>query len=151
MPCQSASKRLCGLSRLAMPDKDLQGSSFKNGVRFSVQTFSEGSVPCRNLCGEPHSGNEPSGRNVITGDVVRCSSSEPRDAQNRPLRAFLNPFHRSSTLRPKTRLCSNFSRCPGSRSPDRCTISHPGPKLGSCPYTAFFRIAPIIIIPFSSI
>lgn len=43
IPCQSASKRRCGLRRSAMPDWDLQGNIFIKGVKFSVQTFSEGS------------------------------------------------------------------------------------------------------------
>lgn len=46
-PCQSASKSRCGLSSVAIPERDLQGSSFRNGVRFSVQTCSDGSVAWR--------------------------------------------------------------------------------------------------------
>lgn len=98
MPCQSASKRRCGFNKLAMPDKDLHGKSFRNGVKFSVQTCSEGRDAWRIRWGIPQSGNSPSGSNERVGDVVRSSSSDPREAQKRPARAFRRPFHRSSML-----------------------------------------------------
>jgi len=98
MPCQLASNNRCGLSKLAMPEKDLHGRSFRKGVRFSVQTFSDGKEACRIWWGASHWGREPSGRKVCVGEVVRNSSIEPREAQKRPARAFLRPFHRSSTL-----------------------------------------------------
>jgi hypothetical protein len=98
IPCQSASNSLCGFSRLAMPERDLQGRSFRNGVRFSVQTCSDGRVPCRNWYSDDR-GRSPSGRNVSEGDDVRCSSIDPSDAQNNPAKLLRSPRHRSSTLR----------------------------------------------------
>ena len=53
----------------------------KKGVRFSVQTFSDGNAACRIWWGRSTSG-EPSGRKGWECDVVRSSSIEPREAQN---------------------------------------------------------------------
>ena len=102
MPCQSASNRRCGFRRLAIPEKALHGRSLRNGVKFSVQTCSEGRDAWRSWWGTPQSGRLPSGWNESTGDVVRCSSSAPRDAQNNPERALRRPFQRSSTLQRQT-------------------------------------------------
>lgn len=63
-----------------------------------MQTFSDGSVPWRNWCDDLHRGKEPSGENVSSGEVVRWSSSEPRDAQKSPASAFRSPFQRWSML-----------------------------------------------------
>lgn len=98
MPCQSASNTRCGFSSRATPDSDLHGRSFRNGVRFSVHTCSDGSVPWRSWCAEVDASRSPSGWNVSVGDVVRCSSKDPSDAQNRPPRALRRVFQRSSTL-----------------------------------------------------
>ena len=98
IPCQLASNNRWGLSKLAMPEKDLHGRSFRKGVRFSVQTFSDGNDACRIWCGASHCGSDPSGRKDCVGEVVRNSSIEPREAQKRPARAFLRPFQRSLTL-----------------------------------------------------
>lgn len=81
-----------------MPESDLQGSNFRNGVKFSVQTFSDANDACRNWCGSVQFGSKPSGSKVKTGEVVRKLSSEPRDAQNNPANAFRRPRHRWSTL-----------------------------------------------------
>ena len=43
--CQEASKSLCPSRRVDIPAFPLQGSSLRNGVRFSVQTTSWGRVP----------------------------------------------------------------------------------------------------------
>jgi hypothetical protein len=47
MPCQSASKSLCGASNEPSPDCVVHGRSLTNGVRFSVHTFSAGRDACR--------------------------------------------------------------------------------------------------------
>jgi hypothetical protein len=60
-----------------MPARVGQGRSFRNGVRFSVQTRSTGSVAWRRLC-------------------VCCGQLQE---QNKPESQFWSAFHRSSMLR----------------------------------------------------
>ncbi len=71
-PCQLASKTLCGSSKAAMPAREGQGRSFRNGVRFSVQTRSAGSVAWRRLClcGAGNRGRSPVGGKARVGEVV---------------------------------------------------------------------------------
>jgi hypothetical protein len=99
MPCQSASKRRCGFSSRARPERPLHGRSFRKGVRFSVQTCSDGKDAWRSACGRVcgHAGRAPSGVKARVGEVVRCSSREARDAQKRPASALRRSRHRAST------------------------------------------------------
>lgn len=99
IPCQSASNKRWGFKREAIPERPLQGSNFRKGVRFSVQTCSDARDACRRWWGMPQSGRLPSGAKGMTGDVVRCSSRVPSDAQNNPASAFRNPDQRASMLR----------------------------------------------------
>lgn len=99
MLCQLASNSLCPSSRLLIPALPLHGKSFKNGVRFSVQTTSLGNVPwsrCR-FCSEA-SLWLPRGSNDITGRVVRVESMKLREAQKRPESAFVRVSQRPSAL-----------------------------------------------------
>lgn len=97
--CHDESKSLCPSNKLAMPVFPLQGSNFRKGVRFSVQTTSLGSVPC-NKCRFEDAASEwsPSGWKDMTGRVVRVSSMKLREAQNRPERAFVKVNHLRSAL-----------------------------------------------------
>jgi hypothetical protein len=89
-PCQLASKILCGSSRAAMPARAGQGRSFRNGVRFSVQTRSAGSVAWRRLClyGAGNRGRSPVGGKARIGEVVCSVCIWPSDAQNKPESEF---------------------------------------------------------------
>ncbi len=99
MLCHDASKSLCPSNRLDIPAFPLQGSNFKKGVRFSVQTTSRGNVPC-NKCRFDSVEFEwsPAGLKDMTGRVVRVESMKFREAQKRPDNAFVKVSHRSSAL-----------------------------------------------------
>ena len=99
MLCQDESNTLCPSSRLAMPALPLQGSNFRKGVRFSVQTTSRGSVPC-SRCRVDATASEwsPSSWNDILGRIVRVPSMKFSEAQNRPDSAFVRVSHLLSAL-----------------------------------------------------
>lgn len=82
-----------------MPAFPLQGRSFRNGVKFSVQTTSRGKLPC-NRCRLDKEAFEwsPAGSKVITGLVVRVESIKLSDAQNRPDNALFRVIHRANAL-----------------------------------------------------
>ena len=95
--CQDASNNLCPSNKLEIPAFPLQGSNFKNGVRFSVQTTSPGSVPCKRcrlLAGEW----SPAGSKETTGRVVRVESTKFKDAQKRPDRDWVKVIHFANAL-----------------------------------------------------
>lgn len=99
MLCQEESNTLCPSSRLAMPAFPLQGSSFKNGVRFSVHTTSRGSVPCSRCKFETTASEwSPSSWNDIVGRIVRVASMKLSEAQNKPDKAFVRVSHLLSAL-----------------------------------------------------
>ncbi len=82
-----------------MPALPLHGNSFRNGVRFSVQTGSRGSVPCKrcrrdNVLFE----KSPVGSKDMTGRMVRVESMKLRDAQKRPESAFVRVVQRALAL-----------------------------------------------------
>ena len=94
MLCHEASNSLCPSSRLEIPALPLHGRSFRNGVRFSVQTTSCGSTPCSSLMfGVLSSGWSPSGWKDMTGRMVRVESMKFREAQKRPDSAFVRTNH----------------------------------------------------------
>lgn len=99
MVCHVESKSLCPSNRLAIPAFPLQGSSLRNGVKFSVHTTSRGKVPwskCRfEVLMLPWS---PKGSKVITGRVVRVESMKFMEAQKSPARALLSVIHREKAL-----------------------------------------------------
>jgi hypothetical protein len=72
---------------VASPAWPLHESSFKKGVRFSVQTFSEGSEACRSSCGVKGGVDQDKGKATV-GDKVRLESSDPREAQKSRESAF---------------------------------------------------------------
>jgi hypothetical protein len=81
-------------SRLDIPAFPLHGSSFKKGVRFSVQTTSCGREPCSSCkFGSMDAGWTPSGSKVLTGLIVRVESMKFRDAQKSPESAFVRANH----------------------------------------------------------
>jgi hypothetical protein len=82
-----------------MPALPLQGSSLRNGVRFSVQTTSRGSVPYSEwlLDGVVFEWS-PSGWKDMTGRVVRVESMKLSEAQKRPDRALVSVSHFWSAL-----------------------------------------------------
>lgn len=84
-PWQSVSKILWGSSRAATPARVEQGRSFRNGVRFSVQTRSASSVAWRRLClcGASSREGSPIGGNARVKEVVCRASILLSDAQNR--------------------------------------------------------------------
>ena len=95
--CHDASNNLCPSNKLEIPAFPLQGSNFKKGVRFSVQTTSPGSVPCRRcrlLAGEW----SPAGSKETTGRVVRVESTKFIDAQKRPDRDWVKVIHFANAL-----------------------------------------------------
>ena len=99
MLCHEASNSLCPSSRLEMPALPLQGSSLRNGVKFSVHTTSCGNVPCRRwVLARVEFGWSPSGWKLTTGLVVRVESMKLRLAQNRPERALVRISHFCSAL-----------------------------------------------------
>lgn len=100
MLCHDASNSLCPSRRLEMPALPLHGSSFKNGVRFSVHTISCGKTPCSRCSLSRADPWSPSGRKDMTGRVVRVSSMKLREAQNKPDRAFVSVSHLWSALDP---------------------------------------------------
>ena len=92
--CQDASKSLCPSSKLAIPALPLHGSNFRKGVKFSVQTTSLGSVPCKRYkSSEDEFGMLLAGWNVILGVVVLVASMKLREAQNKPERALFSVTH----------------------------------------------------------
>ena len=98
IPCQSASKILCGLRRAPRPVWSLQGRSLRKGVRFSVQIRSEAREACRSVW-VVFGGMEPEGRNARVGRVVYRVGREAMEVQKSPARALLSPTQRVSTLR----------------------------------------------------
>lgn len=99
MLCHEASKSLCPSNKLAMPAFPLQGSSFRKGVRFSVQTTSRGRVPCSRY---DLSGGILrrwlAGSKVILGLVVRVESMKLSEAQNKPDKALFKVTHLANDL-----------------------------------------------------
>jgi hypothetical protein len=82
-----------------MPAFPLHGSSFKKGVRFSVQTTSCGRTPCISCrFGNMDLGCVPSGSKILTGLIVRVESMKLRLAQNNPDSAFVKVNHREVAL-----------------------------------------------------
>lgn len=98
--CHDASNSLCPSNKLDMPALPLQGNSFKNGVRFSVQTTSRGRVPW-SRCKYDKEAFEwsPVSSKDAAGRVVRVKSMKLSEAQNRPDRALFKVIHRSNALR----------------------------------------------------
>jgi hypothetical protein len=106
MTCHEASKSLWPSSRLDIPAFPLHGSSFKKGVRFSVQTTSCGRAPCSSCrFGSMDAGWMPSGSNEFTGLIVRVESMKFRDAQKRPESAFVSANHLVLALLRSAQLC----------------------------------------------
>ena len=95
--CHDASNNLCPSNKLEIPAFPLQGRSFKNGVRFSVQTTSPGSVPC-NRYNPSDIGWSPVGSNETTGRVVRVESMKFSDAQKRPDKDCVKVIHLADAL-----------------------------------------------------
>ena len=97
--CHEASKSLCPSNKLAIPALPLQGSSFRNGVRFSVHTTSRGRVPCsRYRLSVEALVPTLAGSKVIIGLVVRVESMKLREAQNKPERALFRVTHLANDL-----------------------------------------------------
>ena len=97
--CHEASKSLCPSNKLAIPALPLHGSNFRKGVKFSVQTTSLGSVPCRRYrLSEDESGILLAGSNVIRGLVVLVESMKLSEAQNKPDRALFSVTHLANDL-----------------------------------------------------
>ena len=119
--CQVESKSLCPSSRLAIPARPLHGSNLRNGVKFSVQTTSRGSAPCRR-CRLPIEvfAWSPRGSKVMTGRVVRVESMKFIDAQNKPASALLSVIQRAKALESESdasqhpALCTHSSSVPAS-------------------------------------
>jgi hypothetical protein len=80
-----------------MPALPLHGSSFRNGVKFSVQTTSWGSTPY-SRCILSTVEWSPSGWKDMTGRVVRVPSMKLSEAQKRPERALVSVSHLWSAL-----------------------------------------------------
>lgn len=95
--CHDASNNLCPSSRLDTPALPLHGSSFRNGVRFSVHTTSPGRTPCRRWSWLEEAWS-PAGSNDTTGLVVRVESMKLRDAQNKPDKDCVNVIHLEKAL-----------------------------------------------------
>lgn len=99
MLCQAASNSLCPSRRLDIPALPLHGKSFRNGVKFSVQTTSRGRLPCRRWSFDKEAFEwSPAGSKVITGLVVLVESIKLSDAQNRPDRALLRVIQCAKAL-----------------------------------------------------
>ena len=98
MLCHDASKSLWPSKRLAMPALPLQGSNFRKGVKFSVQTTSPGRVPWRKCRVDWLLEWFPVGSNETTGRVVLVESTKFKDAQNRPDRDCVREVHLSNAL-----------------------------------------------------
>ena len=97
--CHEASKSLCPSSKLAIPAFPLHGSNFRKGVRFSVQTTSLGSVPCKRYrFSEDVFDILLAGSKVILGLVVLVESMKLSEAQNRPERALFKVTHLANDL-----------------------------------------------------
>lgn len=97
--CHEASKSLCPSSKLAIPALPLHGSNFRKGVRFSVQTTSLGSVPCRRYrFSEDVFDILLTGSKVILGLVVLVESMKLSEAQNSPERALFRVTHLANDL-----------------------------------------------------
>lgn len=73
-----------------MPARAGHGRSFRNGVRFSVQTRSAGSVAWRRVCvrGAGSRGRSPVCGKARVGDVVCSVSMLPSEAQKSPESEF---------------------------------------------------------------
>lgn len=146
--CHEASKSLCPSSRLAIPALPLHGSSFRKGVKFSVQTTSLGKVPCkRKRLSDEASVTLLAGSNVMRGLVVRVESMKLSEAQNRPERALLRVTHLANEL-PLSQsifIYLNLFSVPSIR-----VCFYPSPELYPCP--SLFRsspwpCAPTLIVP----
>lgn len=97
--CHEASKSLCPSSKLAIPALPLHGSNFRKGVRFSVQTTSLGSVPCRRYrLSDEDFDILLAGPKVIRGLVVLVESTKFSEAQKRPERALFSVTHLANDL-----------------------------------------------------
>lgn len=97
--CHEASKSLCPSSKLAIPALPLHGNNFRKGVRFSVQTTSLGSVPCRRYrLSDEDSDILLAGSKVIRGLVVLVESTKFSEAQKRPERALFSVTHLANDL-----------------------------------------------------
>lgn len=95
--CHEASNSLWPSSSVAMPAFPLHGSSFRKGVRFSVQTTSCGSTPYNKFMFVVVEWS-PSGWKDMTGRVVRVPSMKLSEAQKRPERALVRVSHLWSAL-----------------------------------------------------
>jgi len=97
--CHAESNNLWPSNKLDIPALPLHGKSFRNGVRFSVQTISLGRVPCRSWRRESEALEWwPSGSNVNTGRMVRVESMKFKEAQKRPDKALVKRSQRKSAL-----------------------------------------------------
>jgi len=92
MDCHEESYSLCPSRRLEIPALPLHGKSFRNGVRFSVQTTSCGKLPW-SKCNPPDEEWLPSGENERTGRMVLVKSIKLMEAQKSPDKAFVNVSH----------------------------------------------------------
>ena len=97
--CHEASNSLCPSKRLETPAFPLQGRSFRNGVKFSVQTTSRGKLPWRRWSLDKEMLEwSPVGLKAIMGLVVLVESIKLREAQNKPDKALLRVIHRANAL-----------------------------------------------------
>ena len=93
-----------------MPALPLHGSSFRKGVKFSVQTTSRGKVPCNKYKSSRDLGNGLLVEsNVILGLVVRVESMKLSEAQNSPERALFSVTHLANELSTVRRYNYHFS------------------------------------------
>lgn len=96
--CQGESKTLWPSNNDDMPDLPFVGSSFTNGVKFSVQmgSFAKAARIRYRLLSSANKGrpfSSLSGWKEETGYVVLELSTKLIEAQNSPLREFANFFH----------------------------------------------------------
>ena len=126
----------------------MHGRSLRKGVRFSVQTCSDARMACRSWWGCVKLGSEPSAWKVRTGEVVRCSSRCPRDAQKRPASPLRRPDHRWSRLGSRKEGIQQGSK---RNSRCGCALPHPRPEFRTRSDAGLVWVAPRVIIPFSSI
>lgn len=96
--CHDASNSLCPSNKVEIPAFPLHGSNFRKGVRFSVQTTSPGSVPCKR-CSWLDGSWSPAGSKEATGRVVRVESMKFNDAQKRPDRDWVRAIHFVNALK----------------------------------------------------
>jgi hypothetical protein len=141
-----------------------------NGVKFSVQIFSEGKMAWYSVYLRPsvvlvdgggdvpdeyassldigYNGRWPSGWNEKNGVVVRDLGREARETQNKPARAFERPIHLSSVLQS---IVSNWMAWLGVFLPHGSTLCHPCPQFSPTSYSRILRKSPFVISPPSTV